>query len=205
MADKFEKNQKHFEKLFEKEVLPAVKDQVAAANLARSKKDSLNERLTQNQKELERLTDEITLLRSEFSQQILSGKKGDEYAQEVSRIKTKISMLKDVQNEIKEHLLPEVESQLENAYSDLAIKANGILAGIANKMRDDLFDIMKDSLEKAQGYEMALSTFSKKILGLPGSSHQLRLDLENIPILSGVEGIVSTGRWWDELYGQRMN
>jgi hypothetical protein len=64
---------------------------------------------------------------------------------------------------------------------------------------------MKDSLEKAQGYEMALSTFSKKILGLPGSSHQLRLDLENIPILSGVEGIVSTGRWWDELYGQRMN
>lgn len=169
---------KQFEKLFKKEVLPALKDPIKQVEQMKTKQQSFMDRLKLNEGELDTLRKRLQEVRTESVNDIMSGKNSDEYLPEISKLKNKISLLEEAQTEINGHLLPEIAEQLQKAYKQLQKTANERSGAVADQVRCEVFDIVRDVINRMEGYEDALHSLSTNVLTLPGDHH---LDFGNIP------------------------
>jgi hypothetical protein len=202
MTQASENYSKHFKGLFSKEVLPRLKEQLSAVKLFEDKKASLTKTHAHNEEKIARLDKDLAALRQESIQQVLSDGKSDEYALKVAKLKANIALMRDTQAEIQEHLLPEVESRLDQAYVELKEKANELVGHISYQVRKDIFDSAKAAVEKTRGYEDALHSFSDETLRLPMRFHHL--DYSNCPDFPDLEAVVEAGEQ-DSLDGQKKN
>ncbi|MCF8112781.1 MAG: hypothetical protein K9K21_02890 [Desulfotignum sp.] len=202
MAQALENYSKHFEGVFSKEVLPLLKEQLSAVKLFEDKKTSLTKTHAHNEEKIARLDKDLATLRQESIQQVLSDGKSDEYALKVSKLKANIALMRDTQTEIQEHLLPEVESRLDQAYVELKEKANKLVGHISDQLRKGIFDLAKDAIKKTEGFEDALHSFSDETLRLPRRFHHL--DYTNCPDFSDLEAAIEAGVH-DGLDGQKKN
>ena len=183
---------KQFEGLFKKEVIPSIKKQLDAVNLAKNKQESLTGRFEQNNAELETLKGDLEALRRESVQYVMSEKKNDEYIGRMSKIKGRISLLNDAQAEIKEHLLPDVKKQLEQAYIELKEEADKMVVIVSNQVRDSIFEIAQENVKRFDAFHTALAALSENTLGLPRLEH--RLNYENLSLFPRIRGHYPRGK-----------
>ncbi len=188
---------KHYKNLFNKNVLPVLKDEIKAVELAKEKQQSLTNRFEQNENDLVSLNNDLTALRSESVEHVMSDGKGDEYIQKMSKIKGRISLLQDAQDEIKKYLLPGIKEQLDKAYKDLVAATNQSTAVLANRVRDEIFNTVQEQVDKMEGYEAALFSLGLETLALPRNADRShRIDFDDIPYFPELVGFLQGGKWW---------
>lgn len=188
---------KHYKNLFNKNVLPVLKDEIKAVELAKEKQQSLTNRFEQNENDLVSLNNDLTALRSESVEHVMSDGKGDEYIQKMSKIKGRISLLQDAQDEIKNYLLPGIKEQLDKAYKDLVAATNQNTAVLANRVRDEIFNTIQEQVDKMEGYQTALFSLGLEMLALPRNADRShRIDFDDIPYFPELVGFLQGGKWW---------
>ena len=183
---------KHYQGVFRSKVMPAIKSEIAEVASAQNKLDSLTQRFQQNQEELTALANELVSIRSESVEHVMSQEKSDEYIQKISGIKGRISLLTDAQEEIKVHLLPELEKQLDTAYASLVMAADKMCLDISNQVKEETFETVVSEYNKSEGFRLALSSLNEKLK----LRHPHRLDFENVPYFPDLEGVINKKKWW---------
>lgn len=186
--------QKQYEDLFKKEVLPGLKDKLKAVELAKTKLQSLDCRFEQNKTELETLKNDLIKLRAESVEHVMSEGKSQAYIEKMSKIKGRITLLNDAQDEIQNHLCPNIKEQLAGAYKDLIDSTDKKTALLADQVREEVFNNVQGEVEKMEGYHVALHSLSREMLSLPGN--MTGLNFERVPHFAELDSLVQRGHFW---------
>lgn len=182
----------NYKNLFRERVIPVAKNEIKTVETLKNRRESLSERLQQNEVELEALNKDLQKLRTESVDYVISEKKGDEYIQKLSKIKGRTALVEAAQEEIQTYLLPEVERQLDAAYSELVKVADQVCAEISNQAKGEIFEAVENENNKTEGFYYAL-LFLNDELKLP-QPH--RLDFENCPGFPDLNELIKKGKWW---------
>ena len=105
-------------------------------------------------------------------------------------------MLNDVKEEITKYLTPRAKEQLDNAYKNLVDAINHRTATLADRVREEIFNTVQESVKKIEGYQAALHSLTRETLALPTIRH--RVSFENIPSFPALNAIIQSGRWWEK-------